>query len=679
MPTRLVAESAATGIALPELTGLILEGLREGVVATDADGNVVYANRASQDILGISLLGHDEASRRARTQPLAEDRKTPVPDEDAPLIRALKGEYVDSHTQWIKTHPDNREVLVTINATPLRNASGEISGALAWFRDITEARMQRERLERSEELYRAQSNLLTRVIEGLHEGVVVFDNQSRVSFANSFARQFLGASPEGVALDRLGTEYGQFDAQTGQELKPDDYAGAVALRGEPVFGREIIVRGGHLKEDAVIVQSAVPLLGRHGEIEGSILWFRDVTADKKAEKEKAEIAAKLVQAQKMEAVGQLTGGIAHDFNNLLTVIQLYADILSRESGDNDLLREAAGMVQGATSKAADLTHRLLAFSRKQDLVPKTCDVNDLISRFETVIARALGETIDLEFVIEPRLWNVLIDPGQLENAVLNLALNARDAMPDGGKLTIKTSNSRLDTVPDGHTTEFTAGDYVTISMCDTGVGMTAEVLDHAFEPFFTTKDVGAGSGLGLSMVYGFARQSGGYATIESRLGKGTTVRLHLPRSPYSLGSLPQQPAAEEQIPSGNERVALVEDDRILRPMLEQLLRELGYSVRSFPNGPALLQAMDGGYRFDVLQSDIVLPLGMNGIALAKEVRLYHPTVKTLFMSGYSDNAITRREVVGDRIHLLQKPFQRIDLAKRLRAVLDDADSLIPAG
>jgi signal transduction histidine kinase len=395
-----------------------------------------------------------------------------------------------------------------------------------------------------------------------------------------------------------------------------------------------------------------------------------------AERMKAEEA--LRQAQKMEAIGQLTGGVAHDFNNLLTVIIGGLDNIARQldaappGADAGRLRRSLDMAMQSAQRATTLTSRLLAFSRRQALDPRPLQVDRLVRDLGELLQRSLGEHIALELVTSAGLWPALADANQLEQALLNLAVNARDAMPGGGKLTIETQNVFLDeaylaTVPE----PVAPGQYVMIAVSDTGHGMDSETLSHVFEPFFTTKETGKGTGLGLSQVYGFLRQSGGHVRIYSEEGQGTTVKLYMPRAHGRI----EAPAAAPLRPDlsllrGTETVLLVEDDEGVRAYSSGVLRELGYTVIEAFDAASALAALEGHGPVDLLFTDVVLPGGLHGHKLAEQVRQRRPGVQVLFTSGYTRNAIVHNGRIDPGVQLITKPFTYEDLAIRVRRVLD---------
>ena len=387
-----------------------------------------------------------------------------------------------------------------------------------------------------------------------------------------------------------------------------------------------------------------------------------------AERIKAEEA--LRQAQKMEAIGQLTGGVAHDFNNLLTVIMGGLDTIRRSKPeDTARIQRAAEMALVGTQRAASLTGRLLAFSRRQPLAPKPLELNTLVRDMTELLHRTLGETVELEAVLASRLWAVEVDQNQLEAAVLNLAVNARDAMPEGGKLTIETANTALDGSYSERDVEVIPGQYVMVSISDNGLGMSQESLTRAFEPFYTTKEVGRGTGLGLSMVYGFVKQSGGHVTLYSEQGQGTTVKLYFPRYMGQLTVTQNEIAKPIPQASDGEVILVVEDSDDVRLYSISILRELGYQVLEASTADAALEIIKRPGRIDLLFTDVVLP-GRNGRALVEEAKLIRRNLSVLYTTGYSRNAIVHHGRLDPNTDLISKPFTFDELAARVRDVID---------
>ena len=407
--------------------------------------------------------------------------------------------------------------------------------------------------------------------------------------------------------------------------------------------------------------------------DGSLIGFAKVTRDLTERRANEE---QLRQSQKMEGVGQLTGGVAHDFNNLLTVIIGNLDALQRHLRDSPTdpirLRHAADNAMRGARRAEGLTQRLLAFSRQQPLDPKPVDVGRLISGMSDLLRRTLGEHVAIETALAGGLWLAHIDPNQLEVAIINLAVNARDAMPDGGRLTIETANVLLDEVYAAGQVEVLPGQYVLVAVSDTGIGMTPEVVTKAFDPFFTTKEIGHGTGLGLSQVYGFAKQSRGHVKIYSELGQGTTVKLYLPRWHAQAGATADKEEEAPQLARGsaNETILLVEDDADVRRYSCDALRELGYRVLEAETGAAALQLLDHHPEINLLFTDVGLPGGMNGRQLADAARARRGDLKILFTSGYARNAIVHGGRLDPGVELLVKPFTQAALATRLRNILD---------
>ncbi|MDP1867232.1 MAG: ATP-binding protein [Bradyrhizobium sp.] len=405
-----------------------------------------------------------------------------------------------------------------------------------------------------------------------------------------------------------------------------------------------------------------------GEL-GGLMTLLNGTAES-LERQRAaidDLNQRLRQSQKMEAMGQLTGGVAHDFNNLLTVILGNAEHIAEQLAAHPELRSFAEGIVTAAERGAELTNSLLAFSRKQPLMPKDIDIGRQVLGMEQLLRRTLGEHIECEFLPDRELWLASVDPGQLASALLNLVLNARDAMPDGGRLTVEVRNASLDKAYAEQNGDARPGDYVMVAVTDTGCGMLPEVAARAFEPFFTTKEVGKGTGLGLSMVYGFAQQSGGSMKIDSKPGHGTAITLFFPRvgAPDAGGSRLADPVIK---PAGSETILLVEDDDMVRAYMESELRALGYRVIVTSNGPAALEVLRGSGQIDLLFTDVVMPGGLFGPQLAEQASRLRPGLKVLFTSGYSEHPVTSADRPDARI--LSKPFRRHDLALMLRSVLN---------
>ncbi len=381
----------------------------------------------------------------------------------------------------------------------------------------------------------------------------------------------------------------------------------------------------------------------------------------------------LIQSQKMESIGQLSGGIAHDFNNLLGIIRLNVELIQDRMGQDTEADEMARIALEATERGASLTHQLLAYARQQPLEPRTVNIETLLAGMTSLLGRTLGESIDIKMIVPADLWTPNIDPHQLENALLNLAVNALHAMPTGGKLVIEAANKVLDEFYVELNPDVAPGSYVMIAVTDTGTGMSAETLERALEPFFTTKPVGKGSGLGLSMVQGFAKQSGGHLKIYSEVGRGTTVNLYLPKASVADEQQAEPRRREAPLSTGGERVLVVEDDEALRRLTLRVLAGLGYRTIEAEDGPSACLIADQVDSIDLLLTDVVLPNGMYGPELAQRVRERWPAVKVLYMSGYTRDAAFHDRVSDSHMHLISKPFSKAEIALMVRQVLDEGN------
>ena len=386
--------------------------------------------------------------------------------------------------------------------------------------------------------------------------------------------------------------------------------------------------------------------------------------------ERMALESRLRQAQKMEAIGQLTGGIAHDFNNLLTVIIGMSELLSDAVGHDSTLKPIVQEIDEAASRGAQLTQRMLAFARKQPLHARNIDLNETVSHSAAMLRRTIGEDIAVKLSLADRLWPALVDPSQIEDVILNLAVNARDAMPNGGQLVIETANAHLDEQYAAQNPDVTVGDYVSLVVTDSGTGMPPEVVERVFEPFFTTKEVGRGTGLGLSMVYGFVKQSRGHVKIYSEVEHGTSIKLYLPRADAAVADAVAANGDGAATPGGSETILVVEDSATVRGVAVGLLRGLGYSVLEAEDGHAALAILQQPVAIDLLFTDLIMPNGINGQELLRRARELRPGLKAMFTSGYSEQFLQGRSSAEAGVPLLNKPYRKHALAEAIRGVLD---------
>lgn len=545
---------------------------------------------------------------------------------------------------------------------PIRDPDDTLIGYAKITRDLSERRRAEEQLRESQEEFRL-------LVQGVTDyALFMLDRDGRVNSWNSGAERIKGYSREEILGHHFSRFYTEEDREAGLPGKGLHQA-ATEGRWETEGWR---VRKDGSRFWAHVVIDAIR--SEAGELLGFAKITRDITERKNAERELDQAREALFQSQKMEAVGQLTGGVAHDFNNLLTVIIGGLDTIARSKPNETVrVRRALEMSRHAADRAASLTSRLLAFSRKQALAPMPTDLNKLVGNMADLLHRTLGEQIELESVLAPRVWTVEIDQNQVESAILNLAVNARDAMPSGGKLTIETQNTYLDESYTATDAEVRPGQFVMICVSDTGSGMSKSTLARVFEPFFTTKETGRGTGLGLSMVYGFVKQSGGHVTIYSEEGEGTTVKLYFPRHQSSEEPLVEEMNEREYLLASEDEVVLVvEDNPEVRAFSVNSLSELGYRVLQAGDAEAALAILRSGQRVDLLFTDVVLP-GRTGKVLADETLIARPGLKVLFTTGYSRNAIIHHGRLDAGVRLLEKPFTFDQLARRVREVLDEPE------
>ena len=618
----------------------------DGVLVTDAQGIVHMFNPACQTLFGYRA--HEVIGQNVKML-------MPPPDRDK------HDGYIEDYHRTGEQHVIGitREVTGQRkdgSTFPMGLSVGEaIQGGDAIYvgiiRDLTEQK-------RAEQVIRESEARLKAVVETAVDGVILIDAQGSIRMFNPACERLFGYGADEVI------------GKTVQMLMPASDRPKVAehLSGFRRAGEHKVVGAGSeivgRRKDGTTFPMEVSI--GEAQQDGETIFvgvLHDLTDRKQTE-------AQLVQAQKMETVGQLSGGIAHDFNNLLTVVVGNADALSEMLKARPDLQALAEAIVQAGERGAELTQRLLAFSRRQTLQPAEIDGNALVRNMEKLLRRMLSETIAIRTTLEPDLWTAFADPGQLENALLNLAINARDAMPHGGSLTIATGNVSLDERYRDLHPEVSPGEYVMVAVTDDGSGMPKDVLDHAFEPFFTTKEVGKGSGLGLSMVYGFVKQSNGHVAIYSEPGLGTTVRLYLPAVAVTADQAPSLVPAQVHTATGGESVLVAEDDPFVRSYAVTCLTNLGYRVAEAVDGHEALQKLHEDPDVDVLFTDVVMPGGINGWELAERARQIQPGLKVVLTSGYALETLAERGRLPDGAVVLNKPYRKSDLAKRLREALD---------
>jgi signal transduction histidine kinase len=483
-----------------------------------------------------------------------------------------------------------------------------------------------------------------------------------------------------VTYERVETEPEMADALARQawDLVLSDYAmpafsalAAVRLLAASGLDLPLIVISGSVGEEAAV---EVMREGAHdflfkGKLARMFPVIERELREAARRAQHRETQARMRQMEKMDALGQMTGGIAHDFNNILAVIIGMTELAAAHAADNPKLAAMLAQIDESAERGAQLVQRLLAFARKQPLKATVLDLNQTVERAVGMLERTLGEDVSLHCALVPNLWPAMVDPSQLEHAILNLAVNARDAMPKGGRLVIETGNVHLDEDYAAQNSEVAPGDYASIMVTDSGTGMPREVIERAFEPFFTTKEVGRGTGLGLSMVYGFVKQSGGHVKIYSEVGHGTSIRLYLPRATQAAAAT--QDALDSASPGpalGGESILVVEDDSAVRKMAVNILEDLGYKVRQAPDGRSALDILRGSEHIDLLFTDMVMPNGVSGQDLIRTARELRPAMKALLTSGYSEQFLKSQNATPG-MHLLNKPYRREMLATAVREAL----------
>ena len=641
----------------------IISNTKMAVFLMDHRQHCIFANPAAE-----ALTGYSFADMQGRPLHDVIHHKRPdgshYPLEECPIDRAYPAR---AHTQGeeLFVAPDGSFYPVAFTASPVLDDTGNPMGTVIEAHDI------REEKARDEAIRQLNVTLERRVAEAIADRdrtwnnsrdlLLVIDQGGVIRAANPAWTMILGWKND----ELVGHSFREFILE--DDLAPSERALAHATQRElRSFENRYRHKNGGIRWISWVAAPEENLIYASG---------RDVTEEKEREAALLETQEALRQSQKMEAIGQLTGGIAHDFNNLLTGVIGSLDMMQRRisQGQTDRIERYTSAALTSANRAAALTHRLLAFARRQPLDPKPVNANRLVMDIEDLLRRTIGEAVRLEMVTAGGLWQTLCDPHQLESAIVNLAINARDAMPSGGTLTIETCNAHLDDAYAAEQRDIKPGQYICICVSDTGTGMTPDVVQRAFDPFFTTKDVGQGTGLGLSMVYGFTRQSEGYARIYSEEGQGTTVKLYLPRyyGEPDRSVREQAEISDEHKARHGETVLVVEDEDAVRALIVDVLEELGYNAIEATDGLAGLKVLQSDAKIDLVVTDVGLP-GLNGRDLAGAARELRPGLKILFITGYAENAAIAAGFLEPGMRMITKPFAIETLATRIKDMIEES-------
>ncbi len=628
-----------------ELTDL----LPEVVFETDGKGNITFANQRAFDVFGYT---QDELAQGLKVLQMV------APEEESKAVeafqKALRGEKL--RWEFLMGRKDGTTFPAIVHVSPILHNSQPV-GLRGIVVDITE-------LKRSEELLRESENKYRTVVNNTGTAIMIIEEDTTISFVNSEFEKLSGYSREEIEGKKSWKEF--VDKEDLRRMEEYHHL----IRIDPTLAPrsyefKFMDRDGKMKEVFIVV-SMIP------GTQKSVVSILDITESKRKEREMGALREQFLQSQKMEAVGRLAGGIAHDFNNALTVIKGYSQLFLLDLKKDDPSRGNIEEIQKAAERAANLTRQLLAFSRRQVMEMRVIDLNLLLRDLEKMLRRIIGEDIELRINLTEGLGKVKTDPGQIEQVIMNLVVNARDAMPDGGKLTIETANVVLDEkYVDSHVA-VESGSYVMLSVSDTGCGMSPEVKERIFEPFFTTKEKGKGTGLGLSTVYGIVKQSGGNIWVYSEPGKGTTFKVYLPAVDEAL----EEPEREtiEEMPRGSETILIVEDDEAVRKLAVHILEKQGYKVlEASQESEALGIFRNREAPIHLVLMDVVMP-AISGRLLVEKLKEVRGDFKVLFMSGYTDDVIIHHGVLEKGVEFIQKPFTFKSLAKKVREVLDKSDN-----
>lgn len=633
--------------------------LPDATLVINAAGEVVAWNRALEEMTGVPAGEMVGKGNYEHALPFYGDRRPLLADlvldpsictdDRYPQMRREGDALVAEITA---ARPRGRDTVIWAKATALRDQEGNVVGAIEAIRDITDRRRAEEALRASEEQYR-------RIVETANEGILATDCDGVIRFANPRMAEIVGATLDEV-VGRNAADFMDADEAA-------DHARRMAERATGVPGqyeRRLRHSDGH---EVWAALSASPIVGDDGQFAGSFAMLADITGRKQAERERERLEAQLAEARKLESIGQLAGGVAHDLNNMLAPILGYAELLAGDPAFDRRQQTALQEITKAAQRARDLVRQLLAFARRQTLEVRPLDLNQVVADLEPMLRRTIRENVDIELHLEPSLPPIQGDAGQIEQIILNLAVNAQDAMIDGGVLAIETSAATL-REPDLTEADATPGRYVVMAIRDNGVGMDEATLSRAFEPFFTTKQTGRGTGLGLSTVYGIVKQHGGHITVASEVGKGTAIRVCFPQSPEAPepDSLPASPGSA----AGTETVIVVEDQAEVRNLVQTMLEQNGYTVLSATDGAEAVELCElWPGPIHLLVTDVIMR-GMNGRQVYEALRANRPELAVLYMSGYPSNVITHHGVLDPGVHFIAKPFSLRDFTAKVREVLD---------
>jgi len=636
------------------LLSAAVQSSNDSIVTLTLDHIVTSWNPAAERLFGWTAK---EMFGRNLDRIVPKDRPHELHDMFDTIAR---GETLENY-ETVRVNKDGSEIQVSLSVAPIKLSSGKVVGACSLARDITDASDAKERLEREIAERRRISEVLDNTINSMADAVLVGDREANIVLCNPAAQRVMnirvGMNP---AQWTHAQEIFMADGVTTMPLEQRPLMRAV--RGESFENYELTVRYPHLPKPVTFISTGGPIRLGSQDAEGGVVVYHDISELRETERQ-------LRQAQKMESVGQLTGGVAHDFNNILTVITGTIEILAEGVADRPQLAAITEMIDEAAERGADLTRNLLAFSRRQPLQPRNTNVNELVIETARLLRPTLGENIEVEAMLDDNASPAQIDPSQLTTSLLNLAINARDAMPNGGKLTFETADVVLDESYAEMNADTRPDAYVMIAVSDNGSGISDAIIDKVFEPFFTTKALGKGTGLGLSMVYGFVKQSEGHIKIYSEEGQGTTIKIYLPRS---TGQSEQMAIAAPATPvrGGHETILVVEDDMLVRGYVISQVKSLGYRTLPATNAAEALALIESDTSIDLLFTDVVMPGGMNGRQLADEARKRRPDLKVLFTSGYTENAIVHHGRLDPGVLLLAKPYRKQQLAQMIRIALD---------